>query len=150
MSHIVTIQTQVRAPAAIELACGRLRLPAPTFGAGTLFTETATGWQVQLPEWHYPVVCDVAQGRLHFDNFNGRWGRQEHLDLFLQSYAIEKAKLEARKRGYSTLEHPNPMIAHRDALFGIEGPSRYYNSYFHLAPRWLLRHEIPVSGIFRI
>ena len=106
MSHIVTIQTQVRDPAAIDLACTRLKLLPAVFGTAMLFSETATGWQVQLPEWHYPVVCDVAQSRLHYDNFEGRWGNQVHLDQFLQAYAVEMAKLEARKQGFSALEQP--------------------------------------------
>lgn len=106
MSHIVTIQTQVRDPAAIELACNRLQLPSPVFGTALLFSETVTGWQVQLPEWHYPVVCNVEQASLHFDNYGGRWGEARHLDAFLQSYAVEKAKLEARKLGHSAFEQP--------------------------------------------
>lgn len=106
MSHIVTVQTQVRDPAAIGLACGRLLLPEPVFGTAQLFSTTATGWRVQLPDWHYPVVCDVEQGQIHFDNYGGRWGRQEHLDRFLQTYAVEKSKLEARKQGYFAIEQP--------------------------------------------
>lgn len=106
MSHIVTIQTQIRDPAAIVLACDRLQLPAPFYGPAALFSETATGWQVQLPDWHYPVVCDVEQSQLHFDNYGGRWGTQLHLDQFLQMYAVEKAKMEARKQGYSAIEQP--------------------------------------------
>ena len=106
MSHIVTIQTQVRDPAAIASACRRLRLPEPVFGSAELFSATATGWQVQLPEWKYPVVCDIEQGLLCYDNFGGHWGSQEHLDLFLQAYAVEAAKLEARKQGYSAIEQP--------------------------------------------
>ena len=39
-----------------------------------------------------------------FDNYNGSWGPQEHLDRFLQMYAVEKAGLEARKKGYSVSE----------------------------------------------
>ncbi len=71
MSHIVTIETQVRDPAAIELACARSNLPPAVFGTAMLFSETATGWQVQLPEWHYPVVSNVEQSRLHFYKFGG-------------------------------------------------------------------------------
>lgn len=106
MSHIVTIQTQVRDPAAIANACGRLKLPDPEFATVTLFSTDATGWVVRLPEWSYPVVCDIEKGQLHFDNFGGHWGNQEHLDQFLQIYAVEKAKLEARKQGYSAIEQP--------------------------------------------
>lgn len=54
MSHIVTIQTQVRDPAAIRLACARLELPEPVHGTVRLFQDEATGWQVRLPEWRYP------------------------------------------------------------------------------------------------
>ncbi len=32
------------------------------------------------------------------------WGDQGHLDHFLQMYAVEKAKLEARKKGYAVSE----------------------------------------------
>lgn len=105
MSHIVTIQTQVRDPESIALACQRQELPAPVLGTVTLFTNTATGWAVQLPAWTYPVVCDVQAGQLHYDNYGGRWGEPQHLDRFLQAYAVERAKLEARKQGYSAIEH---------------------------------------------
>jgi hypothetical protein len=104
MSHLVTIQTQVRDPASISCACQRLQLPSPELGTVNLFSTQATGWAVHLPDWNYPVVCDVEQGQLYFDNFGGRWGDQRHLDAFLQAYAVEKAKLEARKQGYSATE----------------------------------------------
>ena len=64
----------------------------------------ATGWQVRLPKWRYPVVCDIATGELRYDNYGGHWGDQSHLDQFLQSYAVEKASLEARKQGYIVTE----------------------------------------------
>ena len=32
------------------------------------------------------------------------WGAQQELDRFLQAYAVEKAKLEARKRGHVVTE----------------------------------------------
>jgi hypothetical protein len=106
MSHIVTIQTQVRDLAAISSACLRLQLPAPELATVVLFDSTVTGWKVHLPEWTYPIVCDVEQGQLCFDNYGGRWGKQQHLDQFLQAYAVEKAKLEARKQGYLAIEQP--------------------------------------------
>ena len=104
MSHIVTIQTQVRDPAAIQAACQRLGLPAAVHQTVRLFTSTATGYAVQLPAWRYPVVCDTQQGQLHYDNYQGRWGQQKELDRFLQGYAVEKAKLEARRRGHTVAE----------------------------------------------
>jgi hypothetical protein len=69
-----------------------------------MFSGEVEGLAVQLPDWRYPVVCDLGNGQLHFDNFNGRWGDQKHLDRFQQLYAIEKARIEAHKRGHSITE----------------------------------------------
>ena len=104
MSHIVQIQTEVRDATAIRAACQRLALDEPVFGEAKLFSGAKTGWKVQLPEWRYPVVCDVNTGSLDFDNFEGRWGSQIEIDRFLQSYAVEKAKIEARRKGHSVTE----------------------------------------------
>lgn len=104
MSHIVQIQTEVRDPIAVRSACDRLSLPQPTEGTFKLFTTTATGLGVELPEWRYPVVCETQTGQVRFDNYGGRWGIQVHLDRFLQSYAVEKARLEARKKGHTITE----------------------------------------------
>ena len=59
---------------------------------------------MQLPEWRYPIVADVATGKVDFDNYGGRWGKQKELDRFVQGYAVEKAKIEARKKGHSVTE----------------------------------------------
>ena len=104
MSHIVSITTEVRDPAAVFAACLRLRLPEPVHGTATLFAEEATGLLVKLPGWLYPVCIDTASGTLKFDNYGSSWGDQEHLDRFLQRYAVEKAAIEARKRGHTVVE----------------------------------------------
>ena len=100
MSHIVTIQTKVRDPAAVAAACQRLGLAAPVQGTARLYSSEATGLLVQLPGWQYPVVIDPTTGEVRYDNFGGRWGEQSQLDRFLQLYAVEKTRLEARKKGY--------------------------------------------------
>ena len=106
MSHIVTIQTQVRDPVAVAAACQRQKLPQPVQGRFRLFSGEVAGLGVELPGWRYPVVCQTETGEVKFDNFEGRWGEQRHLDAFLQGYAVEKAKLEARRRGHSVIEQP--------------------------------------------
>jgi len=106
MSHIVKIQTQVRDPAAIAAACQRLTLPGPVQRTAQLYDGEYTGWCVELPGWRYPVVCNTASGELKYDNFQGHWGKQQELEKFLQSYAVEKAKLEARRQGHTVLEQP--------------------------------------------
>jgi hypothetical protein len=106
MSHIVTIRTEVRDPLAVAAACRRLGLPEPVPGTAQLFAGPATGLLVRLPGWTYPAVVQTDSGRVLFDNYGGTWGAQEHLDRFLQLYAVEKAKLEARKKGYAVTEKP--------------------------------------------
>jgi hypothetical protein len=106
MSHIVTIQTQVRDPSAVVAACQRLRLPPPIRRTVELFNESASGLAVELPGWRYPVVCELASGSLKFDNYGCAWGDQKGLDRFLQSYAVEKARIEARRQGHSVTEQP--------------------------------------------
>jgi hypothetical protein len=104
MSHIVSVQTKVRDPAAVAAACQRLGLAAPVQGMAELYSGEATGLLVQLPGWQYPVVLDTATGEVRYDNFNGHWGEQAQLDRLLQLYAVEKAKLEARRKGYPVNE----------------------------------------------
>jgi hypothetical protein len=60
---------------------------------------------VQLSGWRYPAVIDTLTGTVRYDNFQGYWGDQRQLDRFLQMYAVEKTKLEARKKGYQVSEH---------------------------------------------
>ena len=104
MSHIVEIQTEVRNPVAVSLACDRLRLPKPKLGTFEVFTKEVTGMGVELPGWRYPVVCDLGTGNIQMDDFGGRWGDRAQLERFLQAYAVEVAKVEARKKGHTVVE----------------------------------------------
>ncbi len=104
MSHIVEIKTEVRDEAAVRAACTRLQLATPEHKTCRLFNATATGLCVQLPGWNYPVVCNLETGQVSFDNYGGHWGEQAKLNQFLQAYAVEKAKIEARKKGYAVTE----------------------------------------------
>ncbi len=104
MSHLVTIQTKLHDPAAITTACQRLHLPAPVQGTAQLYSGEASGLLVQLPGWEYPAVIDTLTGTVRYDNSNGLWGEQQHLNRFLQLYAVEKAKQEARHQGYTVSE----------------------------------------------
>lgn len=104
MSHTVTIRTEVRDEAAVRSACKRLNLAEPQRGMAKLYSSEATGLVVSLPGWTYPVVCQTESGTLAFDNFNGHWGERKELDRFLQAYAVEMAKIEARRAGHSVVE----------------------------------------------
>ena len=104
MSHIVQITTQVKDEQAVRAACVRLQLASPEHRQVRLFSTTATGLCVQLTGWRYPVVCNLGSGQVSYDNYNGAWGRQEELHKLLQAYAVEKAKIEARKKGHMCSE----------------------------------------------
>jgi hypothetical protein len=104
MSHIVSIQTRVHDAAAVAAACRRLNLPQPVEGTAKLYSGEAQGLIVQLPGWTYPVVVDLLTGTLRYDNFGGRWGEEQQLHRFLQLYAVEKCRQEARKKGYGVVE----------------------------------------------
>ena len=104
MSHIVEIKTEVRDETAVAAACSRLHFPRPTRGTFQLYSSTETGLGIELPHWKYPVVANTDTGELRYDNYEGRWGSQEFLDQLLQMYAVEKAKIEARKNGHSVIE----------------------------------------------
>lgn len=49
MSHVVTIQTQVRDPVAVAAACARLQWPAPTQKTVQLFSASGTSREPSTP-----------------------------------------------------------------------------------------------------
>ncbi len=104
MSHVVSIETRVRDIGALRAACRRLGVTEPVLETVQLFSGKATGYCVRLAGWRYPVACDVENGQLKFDNFQGRWGEQAQLDKLLQAYACEMTKIEARRKGHTCTE----------------------------------------------
>ena len=104
MSHLATIATKVHDAAALTAACHRLGLAEPVPANVRLFSADATGLAVTLPGWQYLVVVDIAEGSIKYDNYEGRWGNPAELGRLLQMYAVEKAKLEARRKGYCVTE----------------------------------------------
>lgn len=106
MSHIVTVETQVRDAEAVAAACEHLKWRKPLEGEHKLFTRSMHGLAVFPPAWHYPVVCELTTGKLHYDNYQGYWGDEKELDRFKQRYAVEKATIEAHRLGRSVLEQP--------------------------------------------
>lgn len=104
MSHVVQIETRVRDVGAMRAACGRLGLAPPVHRTVRLFSESVSGWAVELPKWRYPVVFNIESGETRFDNYEGHWGDRSKLDQLLQTYAVEKTKIEARKKGHSVTE----------------------------------------------
>ena len=104
MSHIVTIEVEVRDLEAIRKTCRRMKLEEPCHGKATLFQKNVQGTLVRLPFWKFPIVIDLQTGKIQYDNYKGKWGNQGELNKFLMFYGAEKAKLEAEKQGHVCTE----------------------------------------------
>ena len=108
MSHIVQVAVEVRDRESLAAACRRLNLKQPENRSVRFFDAgVVTGEVVELPNWTYPVVFDLAGG-VRFDNYEGRWGERAELDKLLQAYAVCKTTSEARRAGHSVRETPLP------------------------------------------
>jgi hypothetical protein len=104
MSHLVTIETQIRDVQAVTAACRRMGPAAPEPGVARLFAGEAEGLLVRLPGWRYPLVLDTEHGTVRFDNDEGAWGDPSELGRFQQVYAVEKTRIEAHRRGHTVRE----------------------------------------------
>ena len=108
MSHVVTIETKLKDPAALSAACVRLRLPAPQTETVKFFDGSEhEGLAVRPPGFVYPVVVK-EDGTTLSDTYNGRWGDDAFLGRLKQAYAVEAAKLQAKQRGHRITETPLP------------------------------------------
>jgi hypothetical protein len=104
LSHIVTLKTAVRDSTAITAACRRLGLAEPVHGTAKMYAGEIEGLLVQLPGWKYPIAIDTQSGDVNQDNFGGHWGDGAELSKFIQMYAVEKCRIEARRAGHSLTE----------------------------------------------
>lgn len=107
MSHTMNIQIELHDREALLAACERLGLKVEE-GVFKLYSSTEEGIGVYLPNWKYPVVIK-ENGTIAYDNYNGQWGRIEELNRLKAFYGLEKAKIEARKKGYSFYETTTPQ-----------------------------------------
>ena len=104
MSHIVTSRPAHRP--------GRRRRRLPAARPGRARPRARPGSSAarppacscNCPTGSTPSSSTPLSGTVRYDNYGGAWGEQAHLDRFLQTYAVEKAKLEARKKGYAVSE----------------------------------------------
>ena len=104
MSHTVDMQVDLRDAAALEKACKRLKISFDKEEKNVkLYSTTEQGMAVQLDGWRYPIVIR-KDGTIKADNFNGSWGKEEKLRELQAVYGLEKAKIEANRKGYQTTE----------------------------------------------
>ena len=108
MSHVVTIETKLTDPAAIQAACARLDLPEPKPETVKFFDGSShAGLAVRPPGFVYPVLVQ-ADGAVRCDTYRGRWGDDKFLGRLKQAYAVEAAKLQANARGHRISETALP------------------------------------------
>ncbi|MFH5802772.1 DUF1257 domain-containing protein [Alienimonas sp. DA493] len=108
MSHVVTIETKLRDPAALSAACVRLKLPEPQRETVKFFDGGEhAGLAVRPPGFVYPVLVQ-PDGNVRCDTYGGRWGDDAFLGRLKQAYAVEAAKLQAKARGHRCTETALP------------------------------------------
>lgn len=102
MSHTMNVNIEMHDMEALRNTLKRLGLTMKE-GKFELYSSTEEGIGVKLPGWKYPIVIK-ENGQVAYDNYNGRWGKIEELNKLKAYYGLEKAKIEARKKGYSVFE----------------------------------------------
>lgn len=105
MSHTMNIAIELHDRQALEAACQRLGL-ALEEGKYKLYSSIEEGIAIFLPGWKYPALVK-NDGTVAYDNYGGRWGKIEEMNKLRAFYGLEKAKIEARKKGYCLYETYN-------------------------------------------
>jgi len=106
VSHITKRKSSMKNEETIKKAVARIK-GASYEGLGSTRTYnngSIRGHLVQLPGWKYKLAIDPATGECVFDNYNGSWGKDEHLDALKQGYAVEAAKAKAEEEGHEFIE----------------------------------------------
>ena len=119
MSHTMNIEIELHDRQALENACQRLSLTL-TEGRVKFYSTEEEGILVQLPNWKYPI-CIKKNGQVAYDNYNGQWGNLAELNKLRAYYGLEKAKIEARKKGYSVYETYNDRTQELELRIRIGG-----------------------------
>ena len=83
----------MRDPAAIRAASARLKLTEPTITGDIAEVPLTAGWAT--------ARVNLKTGEVRYDTDYGR-----QFNAFMQAYAVEKAKIEAKKKGHLVTESP--------------------------------------------
>lgn len=109
MSHIVQVKNvEITDGTALHAAVSRIEGATLIHGMEShnysIFNTDVCGIGIQLDGWHYPIVIDLENGKLYYDNYGGSWGDQDKLDELAQMYSVEKTRLQAAQYGYMVQE----------------------------------------------
>lgn len=97
MSHIATIEIQIKDPEALAEACRDMGATLTHDTEVNIYQTTVTGTAIQLPGWIYPVVLRGTE--LIYDNYEGQWGDIAHLKRLRQLYTTKATIRAARRMG---------------------------------------------------
>lgn len=100
MSHTVSVKTQFRDPGVVEQTARELGLEIIRGEVKLFASKHQNCIGIKLPKWNFPVAIDTTTGEAHFDNYNGKWGKQSELDRFTQHYAANVATQAAQRKGW--------------------------------------------------
>jgi len=124
VSHITKRKSSMKDIPTIKKACKRTGAEFRgiiTKGRGV----TGRSAQIKFDSWHHPVAINLQSGECSFDNYGGRWGKEELLDGFKQQYAVATAETKAESNGqaFETERLPGGAIKCTVAVGGSSGPS---------------------------
>lgn len=106
MSHIASVKVKIKDMQALEAVCRELSIPAEikTQQVSMYSGQIAAVATLRLPGWTYPVVVQ-ADGSVKYDNYGGRWGKQDQLNRVLRRYSERVAVSQARRMGMTVRRH---------------------------------------------
>ena len=104
MSHTTTIELEVKDLDALREACRSLALEYAENVTVDLYdgTRVENCFSVKLPGWRFPAV--FKDGRVHYDNYEGAWGKQAEFDRLRQRYSTNVQIATAKRKGYRVRE----------------------------------------------
>lgn len=109
MSHIATVKVMIKDLQALEAVCRELGIPVEVRSRKVKMYsgEIQAAATLRPPGWTYPVVVQ-ADGSVKYDNYGGRWGKQDQLNRVLRRYSERVAVSQARRMGLSVRRHEQP------------------------------------------
>ncbi len=108
MSHTATVQIEFNDKSILKQVCERLGLE---FIEGPQTVRLYQGpihdcdFSVKLPGWRYPLA--IKGKEIHFDNYEGRWGKEEELTKLQDGYSRDITIQQAENMGMTWNEQFN-------------------------------------------
>lgn len=107
MSHLVTINIELKDKQATIAACNRLGWQVKE-NTQIVYADgkNPKGTVIYIPGWRYPITI-TNDGNVVGDNYNGAWGDPAKLNQLKQAYGAEVVWIMARRQGRSVYESQN-------------------------------------------